>query len=325
VNVVRLQRLLWFGVGGGAAGLLAGTSYFLLAAAFDVFPAVFRLGGANGQLLGAAWHLALSAAIGIAYAWLFHPGAESRLESMMNGAAYGLLWWIALSLNFVPILLGEGPHWQAADAARALPDLIGYIFNGVLLGLGYQLFLDWTASWPALREEPHAGAEAPFEAQRIVIVGGEFAGVATAERLERLLERDRSATLTLMPILLGGEVQWSLGAVAAAYPSLVGHLAYGGTTALIYQLLARRYDPGLRPGTRARRERHRRTAGTPAPALWVVVLTLGTLLPLVLADNGGVGPSPGADQDTYSSRPSFSGSNPCLPRGQDTRAGYGQP
>lgn len=84
--------------------------------------------------------------------------------------------------------------------------------------------------------------------------------------------------LTLMPILLGADVQWSLEAALSAYPSLVGHLAYGTATALAYQLLARRYDPGMQDSERRRWTRPRRTAGSPAPALWVFVLGIVLIL-----------------------------------------------
>ncbi|MBI2087746.1 MAG: hypothetical protein HYT78_03270 [Deltaproteobacteria bacterium] len=90
--------------------------------------------------------------------------------------------------------------------------------------------------------------------------------------------------LTLMPILLGAEVQWSLASALGAYPSLIGHLAYGSATALAYQLLVMRYDPALRKGSRSVRTHLRRTSGTPAAALWVVVLMLGLMLPLLLTD-----------------------------------------
>jgi uncharacterized membrane protein YagU involved in acid resistance len=88
--------------------------------------------------------------------------------------------------------------------------------------------------------------------------------------------------LTLMPILLGAEVQWSLTLALGAYPSLIGHLAYGAITALVYQLLLRRYDPSFRGRGRMGRERLR-TSGTPASALWALVLILGLLLPLLLS------------------------------------------
>jgi hypothetical protein len=93
--------------------------------------------------------------------------------------------------------------------------------------------------------------------------------------------------LTLLPALLGAGLQWSLGAALAAYPSLIGHLAYGGVTALAYQFLARRHDPTMRPAPRRGVKRAparppARPAGTPAPALWALVLVAGVLLPLIL-------------------------------------------
>jgi len=88
-------------------------------------------------------------------------------------------------------------------------------------------------------------------------------------------------SLSLMPILLGAEVQWSLASAIGNYPSLIGHLAYGGTTALAYQLLVRRYDPTLRGSFRRVHADLQRSPGTPAPALWVVALTLGIVLPLL--------------------------------------------
>jgi uncharacterized membrane protein YagU involved in acid resistance len=89
--------------------------------------------------------------------------------------------------------------------------------------------------------------------------------------------------LTLMPILLGAEVQWSLTSALGAYPSLIGHLAYGSATALAYQLLVMRYDSNLRKGSRSTRTHLPRTSGTPAPALWVAVLMLGLMLPLLFS------------------------------------------
>ena len=90
--------------------------------------------------------------------------------------------------------------------------------------------------------------------------------------------------LTLMPILLGAEVQWSLESALSAYPSLIGHLAYGGATALVYQFLVRSYDWSFRVDLRAGPAPGReRPSGTTAPALWVLVLVMGVMLPLLLA------------------------------------------
>jgi uncharacterized membrane protein YagU involved in acid resistance len=91
---------------------------------------------------------------------------------------------------------------------------------------------------------------------------------------------------TLFPILLNQPVDWSLETVAGLYPSLIGHLLYGVGLGLVFQFLARRYkrapssrvqDSPLRENTRLGKP------WEPAPALWVVTLLLGVMLPLLLS------------------------------------------
>ncbi|MGB0387779.1 MAG: hypothetical protein ACPGWR_23420 [Ardenticatenaceae bacterium] len=84
-------------------------------------------------------------------------------------------------------------------------------------------------------------------------------------------------TSTLIPILLGEEPPyWSLQAIVDSYPALIGHLLYGAGLGLSFPWLAQRYDTPL-PQNQAH------TPDRPVPALWVVTVVLGVMLPLLFS------------------------------------------
>lgn len=95
-------------------------------------------------------------------------------------------------------------------------------------------------------------------------------------------------SLTLFPAFLRLPVDWSNEAVSAGYVSLVGHLLYGLTLGVLFQVLSSRRRPAA-PTLRGKAIINKPLTSNEAPAsaaLWVVVILLGVMLPLLLA--GGV-------------------------------------
>ena len=90
--------------------------------------------------------------------------------------------------------------------------------------------------------------------------------------------------LTLMPILLGHAPTWTMQAADILLPSLLGHVIYGAATGLVFFWFESQHAAWLLLDKRLAvyETRLRRPPGTPAPALWLVVLGLGIVLPIVL-------------------------------------------
>jgi NADH dehydrogenase len=182
---------------GAAAGLLAGLGQAaLLAAVGGELPAAGP-GGADQPALGVALLACTGGVLGVAYAWLFRPA--SYAESLMSGMAFGVLGWLALPLSLLPAAAGAGPRWEAAAVAAGLPALFGYLAQGALLGVGYHALVDQVSRRIGLEdvERPAPRSPRPVE-RRVVVLGGGFAGVATAQHLEKLFGADERVAITLV-------------------------------------------------------------------------------------------------------------------------------
>ena len=121
---------------------------------------------------------------------------RSHAESMMAGSALGVPLWALVTCAVVPALQGHGAD-LSVDAMRArFPALVGWIVYGCLIGLFVPRLNELAGRWTGAQSEPAAVPRIP--AQRIVILGGGFAGMTTATRLEEELVGDRTVSITLV-------------------------------------------------------------------------------------------------------------------------------
>jgi hypothetical protein len=91
--------------------------------------------------------------------------------------------------------------------------------------------------------------------------------------------------LTLFPLLLGGAPRWDAVALAAMFPSLVGHLAYGAALGLVYYALESRVSPWWLTRGQVEAERvaaRREQVLGSAPALWTLTTLIALTIPLLI-------------------------------------------
>ena len=124
-------------------------------------------------------------------------GLASPAGGVARGLVVGLLWWAAWSLTLLQVLAGNGPDWGSAAVSRAFPDLVAALLIGSATGLLWAAVGAWIPG-RLVGADQSAEDGRPRDQPRIVVLGGGFAGVAVAQRLERLAGRRARWDVTMV-------------------------------------------------------------------------------------------------------------------------------
>ncbi|MEO6349371.1 MAG: NAD(P)/FAD-dependent oxidoreductase [Candidatus Limnocylindrales bacterium] len=180
---------------GAAAGLLAGVGLAIVLVGqgrLDL-ERPLRL---DGSAIGWLAHLVVATGGGVVYGALYSYQRGRLAATLGGGLLFGLLWWVTVWLTALPLGMGTGPGWSVMEASAAFPQLIASVLFGGLTALGFNALSTRLVGDRAMTT-PRA-AESVAVRHRIVVLGGGFGGVATAQRLEQLLAHRPEVKVTLV-------------------------------------------------------------------------------------------------------------------------------
>src|SRR6202022_944492 len=115
----------------------------------------------------------------------------------MTCAALGLPFWATMNVILLPLVAGQQPQWTAEEMRALFPALICWLLFCFFLGILSQAARE-VAKYFLGPESPARAPCPPEKMTQVVILGGGFAGVSTAEHLEKQFRSDPTVSFTLI-------------------------------------------------------------------------------------------------------------------------------
>ena len=134
--------------------------------------------------------------VGAVYSAGLRPTRRAYVDNVLTGAALGIPLWGLISVIAIPLLSGKTPEWSADQMRGHFPALVGWVLYGALVGLITQALTDIAET--VVGPEVGEVSPAPQEKKRIMILGGGFAGMRTAECLEKQFQGDPGVSIVLV-------------------------------------------------------------------------------------------------------------------------------
>jgi NADH:ubiquinone reductase (H+-translocating) len=187
MTAIQQRNLIAGAIAGLVGGLVSGLALYAQHASFE---SPF---GVPSGAIALVLYVLFATLFGAAFGLMIRHQPLGYAATVSSGLLYGLLGWILIPLTLAPLAAGQLPLWSAQEASAAFPALVGYLLYGGVTGLGFYLFVTLYGRrypQPELREAPAK--------QRVVILGGGFAGVAAAQELEKLLTHETDVEIVLV-------------------------------------------------------------------------------------------------------------------------------